>query len=433
MTARVRSSDAEPAGVEPSSGNAAIDDRPNGQIVEGSLAAGAGLCPRGHRRGRVQHRCLPATELSASAAVRVPAGDVLSDLRLEGQSADSIGERLDAVGLLRRGSDDAAAAGTAGRRSRGGRRRLDAVHREDQTAVSAVPDDLQHRRRSGDDGGERCRVRVAWRSLRSCRRVAARQTTRWNDCDVLRRQYRACRGGDCPDVGTNVRASVVRRLPVERGQLHGGRDGRGCRSGRDRARGALESRADARTRVSHVQDVSGVRRPARGPGSSCARDTAAARGNRRGVVAGPPGGARVGGRKGSPGRHGRRIDAARRGTQPAARARARGQGERRRRQSPEGSVPRDRLPRVAHAAQRDPRLVRHVAAEHARRSQARQSLRCDFRERETADAVDRRAARRGGHRIRQASPRKESSSIWSRYCGAPWRSCSRPPMRRTSR
>ena len=214
------------------------------------------------------------------------------------------------------------------------------------------------------------RVRVARRPLGSCRRVVARQTTRWNDCDVLCRQYRAHRGGDRPDVEADVRASLVRGLPVERGQLHGGWDGRGCRGGRDRARGALESRADAGTGVSDVQDVSGVRRPARGPRSSCARDAAAARGNRRGAVAGASGGARAGGREGSPGRHGRRADAARSGTQAAARARARGARERRRRQPPEGSVPRDRLARAAHAAQRDPRLGGHVAPEHARRSRA---------------------------------------------------------------
>ena len=64
---------------------------------------------------------------------------------------------------------------------------------------------------------------------------------------------------------------------------------RGCRGRRDRARRALESRADAGAGVSDVPNLSGVRRPARGSRSSRARDAAAPRRDRRGALAGASG------------------------------------------------------------------------------------------------------------------------------------------------
>ncbi len=136
MTARVRSSD--PAACRRRTLQRDHRHRRPAEraIVEEYLAAGAGLRTRGHRRGCVQYRCLPATQLSAPAVVRVPAGDVLSDLRLEVNLPIPLASGSTLSVSYAADLDDAAAARTAGRRSRGGCRRLDAVHREGQTAVS---------------------------------------------------------------------------------------------------------------------------------------------------------------------------------------------------------------------------------------------------------------------------------------------------------
>ena len=65
---------------------------------------------------------LPA-HVSAAVSVRRPAGLGVPDLGLEGQPADPAGERLDAVGLVRRESDGAAAARARARGAHRGRRR----------------------------------------------------------------------------------------------------------------------------------------------------------------------------------------------------------------------------------------------------------------------------------------------------------------------
>ena len=75
-----------------------------------------------------------------------------------------------------------------------------------------LPDDLQHRRRSADDGGDGRAVQVARRALGSGRLVAARQASGWNDCDLLCRQHRPRRGGDRPDVPADVRRRSGSRI-----------------------------------------------------------------------------------------------------------------------------------------------------------------------------------------------------------------------------
>src|SRR6266508_779677 len=79
------------------------------------------------------------------------------------QAAVSADERFDTVGVVRRGSDDAAASRVAGCHCCGSGRRLDAVHVQGQADLSPLSDRLQHGGRSADDGRHGVRVCGAWR------------------------------------------------------------------------------------------------------------------------------------------------------------------------------------------------------------------------------------------------------------------------------
>ena len=78
--------------------------------------------------------------------------------------------------------------------------------------------------------------------------------------------------------GRLVVECVARRVPVEQRQLHGCRySGCGC-GGRHRARRTLEGGAAAGAGLSHLSNLSGLRRPARGSEAAHRRDAAAAPG-----------------------------------------------------------------------------------------------------------------------------------------------------------
>ena len=172
-----------------------------------------------------QHRCLFSTEPSASAPLRVPAGVVLSDLRLEGQPADSAGERLDAVGLVRRGSDGAAAARTAGRASssrspasgRSARSRSSGAIRCTARSFSIAAEALTMAATGlvyASLGGPSAPVDVS----------SLAQTAGWRDRDLLSSSIPALSPAAIALTSSaHVRAGVARGFPVERRQLHGGR------------------------------------------------------------------------------------------------------------------------------------------------------------------------------------------------------------------
>ncbi len=81
-----------------------------------------------------------------------PAPACVCDLRVEGDAAALAVQRFNALGLVRRRSDGAAASrpGSGGDCRR--RRRVDAVHVQGQADVSALPHWVQHGGRSDHDG-----------------------------------------------------------------------------------------------------------------------------------------------------------------------------------------------------------------------------------------------------------------------------------------
>ena len=142
------------------------------------------------------------------------------DLRLEGHAAAFALQRLDAVGLVCRRPDGAAASRTRGRGGRRGRRRLDAVHVQGQAAVSALP----HRS-------------SAWRPKRSrwwrpaCRIVVARRR-RPDQLDRLRSPSRW--SARSPPISSSTRAWSPARSRCRR-TVRGGRCGTTSSSGARRA------------------------------------------------------------------------------------------------------------------------------------------------------------------------------------------------------
>ena len=133
--------------------------------------------------------CLPA-RLAAAGPVRRARARVVPVVAVEGQSPDPPGERFDAVGLVRRESHRADAAGPRRRLAGGDGRRLDAVHRQGQVLVSALSHGVQRRGRSRHHGGGRPRLRVARRGPRAVALRRARPAADRDDRDLLRVQHR---------------------------------------------------------------------------------------------------------------------------------------------------------------------------------------------------------------------------------------------------
>ena len=198
--------------------------------VDGQPAPGrAGLCRRRHRGRR-----RPAGDLAALGAgvqqpglVRRPAAPVLAHLRVQGQSAPGE-ERIDDVGLVRRGLPGPAAARPQPDDARGSRQRVEPVHVPDEGAQPALPDAVQHGVPGHHGAGGRRGVLLAGRNTGAGPdepdgdgQAAGRRGVR-----LLRVQHGA--GGDRHRVvdRTAGRRRVERELPLERAELLRRRAGR---------------------------------------------------------------------------------------------------------------------------------------------------------------------------------------------------------------
>ena len=258
-------------------------------------AAGGAALRRGrhHRRRGGDRRLLP-DGLPAAGALRLPARRVVPRVGVEGEPSDSSREWIDAVGVVRRRLDGAAAPWPAPRDDHRRHRRVDAVLVPRQANVSDLSHGLQHRRRGDHDDRDRTRLHRARRAAGAGRFPRARPAAHRRHRHVLRGQHRPRRCGDCVVVRPHDLERMARGVPVERRQLHRRRDGR--RGGRHRraARRSLARDPDGRTGVRHVPHVSHVHRASRGSETARRRQPAPAPAGGRGARAGAPGRAREG-------------------------------------------------------------------------------------------------------------------------------------------
>ena len=379
---------------------------PREQSVAGmgdALDRSATLRPDGAGRGHGRGPRVVPNRRSATVVVRAAGDRLVFDLPLEGQSADSARQRVDAVGLLRCEPDGIASArSTTGARDCAGWR-VDPVHRQRATAVPVVSNGVQHRRRSAHDDGDRPGVSGTRRPAATGGIRSARRTAHRGDRDLLLRQHRIDCRRHCSHLRSQRARGLARRVFLERRQLHGGGDRRGRCRGRDRTRRALAGRAVARACLPDLQDLPGLHRASRGSRSPRPRSPPAASGNHRCALAGSTGGAGAGGGEGPARGHRRRADAPRGRSPGTARARARSARQRGGRQPSEGSVPRHRFARAADPSQRHPRLGGHAALARDRRLDSRSRRPLDLRQCASAVAHDRRTARRGADCLRQAA------------------------------
>ena len=309
------------------------------------------------------------------------------DVGLEGQPADPARQRLDAVGLVRRQPDGAAAARprSRGRSSRSPASWTQCTYQGQAARIrSTAP--LQHGRRG----------RSRWRRPACVYRRSADRRRPSTSLALAKPLVGAIATYFCVNTGSSpapsrcprgrsVVARVARRLPVERAPASW------WRAAPARSRRSSSQRGEHwkavlllapiyltyRTYQLFVGRLEDQKRHIDGS-DGCT-------GARRGA--------------------GRQTQAGWRAEQ-APRAAADASA------SPEGSVPGHRLARAAHAAERDPRLGRHAAHAACCRSRgATAACEAILRQRAAAGAAHRRPARRGAHHVGQAAARARRRSM----------------------